>query len=115
MSDYDTESAYGATTDDSSVDTKSRKSKRNKKSRKAKDKDEADAKEKKTKKKNDCPHCKKFNQLRPHPNVPTEKCFWNKIYKGYCPRTVGDKLEIDFKPQSKFTAKLGGYTLEGSE
>ena len=61
VSDYDTESAYGATTDNSSVDTKSRKSKRNKKGCKAKDKDKADANEKKTKKKNDCPHCKKFN------------------------------------------------------
>jgi len=39
VSDYDTESAYGATTDDSSVDTKSKKSRRNRKGRKAKNKD----------------------------------------------------------------------------
>jgi len=85
VSDYDTESAYGATTDNSRIETKSRKSKRNKSGRKAKDKDKADSKEKKTTTKNNCPHCKKFNQRRPHPNVPTEKCFWNKKYKGYPP------------------------------
>ena len=115
MSDFNTESAYGATTDDSSIDTKIRKSKRNKKGHKAKDMEEADAKEKKKKKKKNCPHCKKFNRRRSHPNLPKEKCFWNKKYKGYRPRTVCDKLEIDFKPQSKFTAKLGGYTSEDSE
>jgi hypothetical protein len=112
---YNTESAFGATTDDSSVDTKSRKSKRKKKGRKAKDTDEAGAKETKKKKKNDCPHCKKFNRRRPHPNILKEKCFWNKKYKGYRPRTVCDELEIKFKPQSKFTAKLGGHTSEDSE
>jgi len=107
VSDYDTESAYGAATDNSSVDTKSRKSKRNKKGHKTKNTDEADAKEKKKNKKNNCPHCKKFNRRHPHPNVSNKKCFWNKKYKGYRPRTVCDKLEIEFKPQSKFTAKLG--------
>ena len=105
--DYDTESAYGATTDDSSVNTKSCKSRRNRKGRKAKDTDKSDAKEKK-KKKNNCPHCKKFNRRRPHPNVPKEKCFWNKKYKGWRPSTVCNELEIDFKPQRKFTAKLEG-------
>ena len=59
--DYDTESAYGATTDDSSVNTKSCKSWRNKKGQKAKDKDEAEAKKKKKKKKNNCLHCIKFD------------------------------------------------------
>ena len=59
--DYDTESAYGATTEDPSVDIKSRKSWHKKKGQKAKDKDELDAKQEKKKKKNDCPHCKKFN------------------------------------------------------
>ena len=58
--DYDTESAYGATTDDSSVNTKHCKSRRNRKDRKAKDTDKSATKEKKYKK-NDCPHCKKFN------------------------------------------------------
>ena len=114
MSDYDTESVYG-TTDSSSVDTKSRKSKRHKKGIKAKDTDKADAKETKKKKKNNCPHCKKFNQHRLHPNVSKEKCFWNKKYKGYHPRTVCDELEIKFKSQSKFTAELGGYTSEDSK
>jgi hypothetical protein len=39
--------------------------------------DSTETKEKK-KKKNNCPHFKKFNRHRPHPNVPKDKCFWNK-------------------------------------
>ena len=48
VSDFDTESAYGATTDDASVDTKSKTSRRNRKGRKAKDKDKSDARKENT-------------------------------------------------------------------
>ena len=112
VSDYDT--AYGATTDNSSTYTKSPKSRRNWKGCKAKDADESDDKEK-IKKNNECPYRKKFNLCRPHPSEPKDKCFWNKKYKGWRPRTVCNELEIDFKPRSKFTAKLGGYPEEDSE
>jgi hypothetical protein len=80
VSDYDT--AYGATTDDSSINTKSHKTQRShsRKGRKAKEADDSTKTKEKKKKKNDCPHCKQFNRCRPHPNVPKDKCFWNKNY-----------------------------------
>jgi hypothetical protein len=113
MSDYNT--AYGATTDDSSTNTKSHKTQCSCKGRKAKEADDSTKTKEKKKKKNNCPHCKKFNQRRPHPNVPKDKCFWDKNYKGWHPRMVCDKLEVEFKPHSKFTAELGGYQEDDSE
>jgi hypothetical protein len=113
VSDYDT--AYGVTTDNLSTDTKSHKTRRNHKGCKVKEADDLTKTKEKKKKKNDCPHCKKFNQRRPHPNVPKDKCFWNKKYKGWHPRTVCNKLEVEFKPRSKFTAGLGGYPEDDSE
>ena len=113
LSDYDT--AYGATTDNSSTDTKSHKTQRSHKGHKAKEADDSTKTKEKKKKKNNCPHCKKFNRCRPHPNVPKDKCFWNKKYKGWRPRMVCDKLEVKFKPRSKFTAKLGGYPEDDSK
>jgi hypothetical protein len=107
LSDYDT--AYGATTDDWSTNTKSHKTQRSRKGCKAKEADDLTKTKEKKKKKNNCPHCKKFNRCCPHPNVPKDKCFRNKKYKGWRPRTVCDKLEVEFKPRSKFTAKLGEY------
>ena len=52
---------------------------------------------------------KEIQMLPPHLKVPKDKCFWNKKYKGWSPRTVYDELEIDFKPKRKFTAKMGRY------
>ncbi len=113
VSDYNT--AYGATTDDSSTNTKSHKTQCSHKGCKAKEADDSTKTKEKKKKKNDCLHCKKFNQHRPHPNVPKDKCFWNKKYKGWCPRMVCDKLEVKFKPRSKFTAELGGFPEDDSK
>jgi hypothetical protein len=113
VSDYDT--AYGATTDDSSTDTKSHKTQRSHKGCKAKEADDLTETKEKKKKKNNCPHCKKFNQRCPYPNILKDKCFWNKKYKGWCPRTVCNELEVEFKPRSKFTAKLGGYPEDDSK
>jgi hypothetical protein len=113
MSDYNT--AYGATTDDSSTDMKSHKTQCSRRGRKAKEVDDLTKTKKKKRKKINCPHCKKFNQRRPHPNVPKDKCFWNKKYKDWCPRMVRNKLEVKFKPRSKFTAKLGGYPEDDSK
>jgi hypothetical protein len=73
VSDYDT--AYGATTDDSSTNTKSHKTQCSRKGHKAKEADDSTNTREKKKKKNNIPHCKKFNQCRPHPNVPKNKCF----------------------------------------
>ena len=113
VSDYNT--AYSATTDDSSTDTKSHNTQRSCKGCKAKEVDDSTKTKEKKRKKSDCPHCKKFNQCRPQPNVPKDKCLWNKKNKGWRPRTVCDKLEVEFKPRSKFTAKLGGYPEDDSK
>jgi hypothetical protein len=113
VSDYNT--AYGATTDDSSTNTKSHKTQHSSKGCKAKEVDDSTKTKEKKRKKNDCPHRMKFNQRHPHPNVLKDKCFWNKKYKGWRPRTVCDKLEVKFKPRSKFTAELGGYPEDDSE
>jgi hypothetical protein len=113
MSDYNT--AYGATTHSSSTDTKRCETRHSHKGCKAKEADDSTNTKEKKKKKNDCPHYKKFNRHRPHPNVPKDKCFWNKKYKGWRPRTICDKLEVEFKPCSKFTAKLGGYPEDDSK
>jgi hypothetical protein len=32
---------------------------------------------------NSCPHCKKFARRKPHPNIPDDKCFWNKKFEGF--------------------------------
>jgi hypothetical protein len=113
VSDYDT--AYGATTDNLSTNTKSHKAQRSRKGCKAKEADDSTKTKEKKRNKNNCPHCKKFNQRHPHPNVLKDKCFWNKKYKGWRPRTVCDKLEVEFKPRSKFTAELGGYPEDDSK
>ena len=41
--------------------------------------------------------------------MPHNKCFRNKSYKGRRPRSICNKLEINFKPHSKFSAELGGW------
>jgi hypothetical protein len=78
MPDYNT--AYGATTDDLSTNTKSHKTRHSHKDWKAKEADDSTKTKEKKKKKNNCP-CKKFNQCHPHPNIPKDKCFWNKKAK----------------------------------
>jgi hypothetical protein len=102
-----TESAYGATSDGDST-IRSSRHRRKKSNNKDKTKDDKVGADKKTKKKNDCPHCKKYGNRRPHPKTPHEKCFWNKEWKGWHPRPVCDELEVTFKQRSKFSAKLGG-------
>jgi hypothetical protein len=59
-------------------------------------------------KKNMCPHCKKYHRKKPH-RVKPDKCMWNKKYKGYPFKLIGDELEVDFKPCIKFSADLGGH------
>jgi hypothetical protein len=40
---------------------------------------------------------------------------WNKKYKGYCFKSIYDKLKVAFKPRHKFAAKLGGYASKGNK
>ncbi len=105
-SDY-TESAYGATSD-GDLTIRSTHCGRKKSNNKDKTKDDKVDGDKKTKKKNDCPHCKRYGNRRPHPKTPHEKCFWKKEGKGWrlCP--VCNELEVTFKPCSEFLAELGG-------
>jgi hypothetical protein len=106
-----TESAYGASSDSGSSEERRKLRKReNKKAKKSK----SHGKKKKEKakddepKKNTCPHCKKYHRKKSH-RVETEKCMWNKKYKGYRFKLICNELKVDFKPRSKFTADLGGY------
>ena len=91
ISNYDT--AYGATTDDSSIETKSQKSyctctkcKETDNDVSTKTRKKLKKKKEKEKKKNDCPHCKRYHHHHPHPNVPKEKCFWNKKVQRISPQ-----------------------------
>ena len=58
---------------------------------------------------NSCPHCKKFARRKPHPNIPDDKCFWNKKFEVFCAKWICDELEIRYKPHHKFSAAMGGY------
>ncbi len=69
-------------------------------------------------KKNTCSHFKKFHRKKPH-QVETDRCvcvcMWNKKYKGYCFKSICDKLKVAFKPCHKFAAKLGGYASKDNK
>jgi hypothetical protein len=120
MMDADTdmdysESAYAATSDSESH-KKTRKP-RGRKRHKSKSRHGGCKKDKKGAKKqqekNTCPHCKKFNHIKPH-RVSKDKCMWNKKYKGDQFKTICDELEVAFKPCHKFAADLGGYAEQDS-
>lgn len=61
---------------------------------------------------NPCLHCKKFARRKPHPNIPGDRCFWNKKFKGYRAKWICDEMEITYTPRHKFTADMGGYPSE---
>ncbi len=65
-------------------------------------------------KKNTCPHCKKFLCKKPH-QVEPDICMWNKKYKGYCFKSICNKLEVAFKLCHIFSAKLGGYASKSNK
>ncbi len=65
-------------------------------------------------KKNTCPHCKKFHCKKPH-QVKLDRCMWNKKYKGYCFKSICNKLEVAFKPCHKLSTELGGYASKGNK
>jgi hypothetical protein len=65
-------------------------------------------------KKNTCPHCKKIHRKKPH-QVEPDKCMWNKKYKGYCFKSICNKLEVAFKPCHKFLMELGRCASKGNE
>ena len=65
-------------------------------------------------KKNTWPHCKNFHCKKPH-QVEPDKCMWNRKYKGYCFKSICNKLKVAFKPRHKFSAKLGGFASRGNK
>ena len=65
--------------------------------------------------KNKCPHCKKFGQKNPHPNIPFDKCRWNQKWKGYRNQYQCAEMELPYKPRWKFTPKLGGFPRDSSD
>jgi hypothetical protein len=83
---------------------KTKMSKSCKKKKKEKDKD-------KKPKKNTSPHCKKYHRKKSH-RIKSDKCMWNKKYKGYRFKLICDELEVAFKPRITFMADLGGYATK---
>jgi hypothetical protein len=121
MMDADTdtnysESAYAVTSDSKSY--KETRKPRGRKRHKSKSHHGGHKKDKKGAKKqqekNTCPHCIKFQRIKPH-RVSEDKCMWNKKYKGYQFKSICDKLEVAFKPRHKFAADLGGYAERNSD
>ena len=64
---------------------------------------------------NDCPGCVEFKRRRRHPNVPNEKCFWNKKYKGFRPIWICDEMDIKYKGRHKFSEEMGGYRSDSDD
>jgi hypothetical protein len=65
-------------------------------------------------KKNTCPHSKKFHCKKPH-QVKSDKCMWNKKYKGYRFKLICNKLKVAFKPCHKFSAELDRYASKDNK
>ena len=127
-SEYET--AYAATTDNTSNTSIKTYAKHRHHQKKEKKKEAKKKKEKKKRlssrgrrrrdinvngKGNDCTHCNKFERRKPHPHIPHNKCMWNKKYKGYRFKSICDELEVNFKPRHKFSSKMGGYKDPNSD
>ena len=63
----------------------------------------------------DCPHCTKYKRRKKHPNVPNDKCFWNKAYKGYRAKWICDEMELKYAGRHKFSSDMGGYPSDSEE
>jgi len=98
------ETANAATSDsDSSYDTKRSKKKSKKKKKKDTKKSKGRKSEERTSyKDNPCKHCRKFKCRKQHKGLSEDKCFWNKKYNGWRPKSICDEMEIPFKPRHKF-------------
>jgi hypothetical protein len=113
VGDYE-EEAYAAQSDSESSNEKRSSRRSNSKSSRGRSKSREKSRTPSTINK-DCPHCKTFKRRKRHPNVPNEKCFWNKKYKGYRAKWICEELEIPYVPRHKFSADMGGYRDEDSE
>lgn len=114
QNDYD-ESAFAVHSDsDSSTSVKPRKKYSRSKSR---DKGRGRSKSRDTPKSvnTDCPACAEYKRRRRHPNVPNDKCFWNKKYKGFRPKWICDEMEVKYKGRHKFSADMGGYPSDSED
>jgi hypothetical protein len=63
----------------------------------------------------DCPHCTKYKRRRKHPNVPNDRCFWNKEYKGYRAKWICDEMDLKYAGRHKFLSDMGGYPSDSDE
>ena len=110
-SDY--ESAYAVHSDSDSSNSARTRKKRDK----SKDRGRGRSRSKSTPQgiNKDCPGCKEFKRRRRHPNVPNEKCFWNKKYKGFRPKWICDEMELTYKGRLKFPAEMGGYRSDSED
>jgi hypothetical protein len=109
-----TESAYGASSDSSSLKEQCKSCKRKHKKTKKFKSCEKKKKEKdnnKEPKKNTCPPCKKYHHKKSH-RVEPDKCMWNKKYKGYHFKLICNELKVFLKPRITFMVDLGGYAAK---
>ena len=58
---------------------------------------------------NPCKYCKRNGRRNRHPNVPPEKCFWNKKWKGFRPRYVCRAINLPYQEREAFEPEFGGY------
>ena len=58
---------------------------------------------------NPCKYCRRHGRRNRHPNVPPERCFWNKKWKGFRPRNVCRALNLPYLEREAFEPEFGGY------
>ena len=106
-----TAAAAGGYNSDSSAESERPSRSRAKKGSKTKDRARSSSRRRddQTAGNNPCRHCKKAGRRNRHPNVQSDKCFWNKRWAGFRPRYACKQLDIRFATRDKFTAELGGY------
>lgn len=98
--------AAAATSD--SEESEGGQARRGRKKKRAKDKRGSRSKSRRSKgKKNPCRHCRKFGRRRQHPNIPIERCFYNRN-KRWRPRGVCNEMDIPFKPRDWFEQDSDG-------
>jgi hypothetical protein len=114
--DYEENAVAAESDSESSVDT--RRSKKKKYSRQGRDRNQRSKScgrsqsHDRERPKNKCKHCKAYRHYAGKHDG--EKCFYNKAYKGWRPKAVGDELEVKFKPRSKFSFEQGGLHSDSS-
>ena len=70
---------------------------------------------------NPCKHCRRNKRHAVHPSVQQDRCFWNSKFKGWRPESICERMEVKYRPRSKFVKKRvetdssGGETSDASD